>query len=285
MQALSAELAKHRQELHALRQDVQAQCQEMRQHSVDVIIQSHVEKAMAGASMRWESLFRDLEESVHNLVNKETVSRSVEIQEAFAYFDAALKEAISGAMEADREAYKQSLAETHAAMVAHGTYVVSRLEELALPMDRRQHSEEKSQGGVRALSCALRAARAHAPAGVAMLDSIEEECAPQIEDCLASAEKYSSPTLSSASTGDQRAEDSEDLGVTQAVMETQFQCKDTSMASRLPICLGNGCAERGGRAYRISWLTDLVKGAAGPAQCAPNAPSPESIREPFSHCT
>lgn len=142
-------------EVAALRQDLV----ELRQ---ELPVQSQVSDRLR------EARLKEVEEILRNEI--QSVCEGLEIK---------LKNSLSSAMAIERDALEQQVSNTHAAMVAHGTYVVARLDDFASMADGCQG---KPRGSVKALRRALKAGKEQAPAGSVVLDRIAEECASHLED-------------------------------------------------------------------------------------------------------
>lgn len=266
VKALRAELGTLRREFYSVRDELHTQSKNLRTCSIDDAASPIVEDAMSRATMSWESRFRDLEENINSRFSAESEARSAKIQSACASLETTLREAISSAVAMEREAHEQTLAETHAAMVTHGTYVVSRLEEFASIVSPRQADEGASLGAVLALRHALQAGRSQAPAGAAILSRIEEECTCPIDDFQSLPENPNIGHLGSSSEAavQEHADEADDEVAAGASTTALCQCKVARLAGDLkaPAYHRDASSKRPARATRIKW-----------ASCALTAPA------------
>lgn len=173
VKTLRMEAAAQRQDLHALRMELQVQRQML---STQISRESSVNSV---ASCLCASRLKDFEETVKTMVSSVSEANSKEIQKMCAGLEIALEKAVSSAIEIERAAREREVAEAHAAMVAHGTYVVSRLEDLASAAGGCR-DENGTRSAVKALHQASQAVEELVPAGTSVLDSIKEEYDSQL---------------------------------------------------------------------------------------------------------
>lgn len=173
IKTLRMEAAAQRQDLRALRMELQVQRQML---STQISRESSVNSA---ASCLCSSRLKDFEESVKTMVHSVSDANSKEIQKMCAGLESALEKAVSSAIAIERAAREREVAEAHAAMVAHGTYVVSRLEDLASAAGGCC-DEHGTRSAVKALQHAAQAVEDLVPAGTSVLDSIKEEYDAQL---------------------------------------------------------------------------------------------------------
>lgn len=176
--ALSLEVMAQRHDLHSLRAELKVQSVDGRRRSPVAVDHPIIEETMLRLNKVLESRVRELEEHLTKMVSNDIDAKFTKFRSVCDDLESTLREAIATAVAIEREDHERHQAETHAAMVAHGTFVVSRLEELASTRGHPWSDEGQSTCELDKMTGSVCSGQAQASRSGGTLDRIEEEMSP-----------------------------------------------------------------------------------------------------------